>query len=45
MSGASFDELYGFDSLTLDEMYTAFASVWEPSEEEQPSGAGDLTPV
>ena len=36
VSGASFDELYGFDSLTLDEMYTAFASVWEPSEEEQP---------
>ena len=36
VSGASFDEIYGYDSLTLDEMYAAFSSVWEPSEEEQP---------
>lgn len=36
VSGASFDELYDFDSLTLDEMYTAFSSVWEPSAENQP---------
>lgn len=36
VSGASFDELYGFDSLTLDEMYAAFSSVWEPSEETPP---------
>lgn len=31
VSGASFDELYDYDSLTLDEMYTAFTEVWEPS--------------
>ena len=36
VSGASFDELYDFDSLTLDEMYAAFSSVWEPSAENQP---------
>lgn len=36
VSGASFDELYDFDSLTLDEMYAAFSSVWEPSTENQP---------
>ena len=36
VSGAAFDELYGFDSLTLDEMYAAFASVWDPSAENQP---------
>ena len=36
VSGASFDELYDFDSLTLDEMYTAFSNVWTPSEENQP---------
>ena len=36
VTGAAFDELYGFDSLTLDEMYAAFTSVWEPSEENQP---------
>ena len=36
ISGAAFDELYGFDSLTLDEMYAAFATVWEPSEENPP---------
>ncbi len=31
VSGAAFDELYGLDSLTLDEMYAAFTSVWEPA--------------
>lgn len=36
VSGAAFDELYGGDSLTLDEMYTAFSSVWEPSGDNQP---------
>lgn len=36
VSGAAFDELYGLDSLTLDEMYAAFSSVWTPSEENQP---------
>lgn len=36
VTGAAFDELYGFDSLTLDEMYAAFSSVWDPSEENQP---------
>ena len=36
VSGASFDELYGYDSLTLDEMYAAFSSVWAPSETAQP---------
>ena len=36
VSGASFDDLYDFDSLTLDEMYAAFSSVWEPSAENQP---------
>lgn len=36
VTGAAFDELYGFDSLTLDEMYAAFSSVWAPSEDNQP---------
>lgn len=36
VSGAAFDELYGYDSLTLDEMYLAFSSVWEPSADNQP---------
>lgn len=36
VSGVAFDELYGLDSLTLDEMYTAFQNVWEPSMESQP---------
>lgn len=36
VSGAAFDELYGNDSLTLDEMYAAFSSVWEPSADSQP---------
>lgn len=31
VSGAAFDELYDLDSLTLDEMYAAFTSVWEPA--------------
>ncbi|MDR3897194.1 MAG: clostripain-related cysteine peptidase [Oscillospiraceae bacterium] len=31
VSGAAFDELYDYDSLTLDEMYAAFSQVWEPS--------------
>ena len=31
VAGASFDELYDYDSLTLDEMYAAFAEVWEPA--------------
>ena len=33
VSGASFDELYGLDSLTLSEMYSAFVQVWELSNE------------
>jgi predicted small lipoprotein YifL len=36
VTGAAFDELYGGDSLTLDEMYTAFSGVWEVSAESQP---------
>lgn len=36
VSGASFDELYDYDSLTLDELYGAFASVWDVSADEQP---------
>ena len=36
VSGAAFDEIYGYDSLTLDEMYAAFSSVWDPSEENPP---------
>ena len=36
VSGAAFDELYELDSLTLDEMYAAFSSVWTPSADEQP---------
>jgi len=36
VSGAAFDERYGGDSLTLDEMYKAFSSVWEPSASNQP---------
>ncbi len=36
VSGAAFDEIYGYDSLTLDEMYQAFSSVWNPSTEKQP---------
>lgn len=36
VSGAAFDELHNFDSLTLDEMYQAFESVYELSEENPP---------
>lgn len=36
VSGASFDELYDYDSLTLDEMYEAFTNVWTPSADRQP---------
>lgn len=36
VSGVAFDELYGGDSLTLDEMYAAFSDVWKPSEGNQP---------
>lgn len=33
VAGASFDEVYGLDSLSLSEMYAAFAEVWEPTTE------------
>ena len=36
VSGAAFDELYGFDSLTLYELYEAFSSVYTPSADEPP---------
>lgn len=36
VAGASFDELYEDDSLTLDEFEAAFSTVWVPSEEEPP---------
>jgi hypothetical protein len=36
VSGAEFDELFDNDSLTLDEMYEAFAGVWDVSEEYPP---------
>ena len=36
VSGAAFDELYGMDSLTLDEMYAAFSAVWDLSAEQPP---------
>ena len=36
VSGAAFDELYGLDSLTLDEMYEAFSCVWTPDAENPP---------
>lgn len=36
VTGAAFDEIYGYDSLTLDEMYQAFSGVWNPSMEKQP---------
>ncbi len=36
VSGAAFDELYGLDSLTLDEMYDAFSSVFSVSADEPP---------
>ena len=36
VSGAAFDEIYGLDSLTVDEMYEAFTRVWDPSFGEPP---------
>ncbi len=36
VTGAAFDELYGFDSLSLGEMYMAFSEVWEPNLEGEP---------
>lgn len=36
VAGAAFDELYDYDSLTMDEMYDAFTSVWDPSVENPP---------
>ena len=35
-SGVSFDEIYDYDSLTLDEIYSAFSSVYDLSEENPP---------
>ncbi|MBP8641151.1 MAG: hypothetical protein KBI01_09710 [Oscillospiraceae bacterium] len=36
VAGAAFDENFGFDALTLDEMYSAFGSSYELSEENPP---------
>lgn len=36
VTGAAFDEQFDYDSLTLDELYMAFSSVWEPSEANPP---------
>lgn len=36
VSGASFDELYGMDSLSLVEMYQAFTEVFGEDEKNQP---------
>lgn len=36
VAGASFDELYDYDSLTLAEMYAAFNAVWDISLEDPP---------
>jgi hypothetical protein len=36
VTGAAFDELYGNDSLTLDELYAAFSGVWPVSADKQP---------
>ena len=36
VSGAAFDERYGYDSLTLDEMQTAFGRVWDADENNPP---------
>ena len=36
VSGAAFDERYGYDSLTMDEMQTAFGRVWEADENNPP---------
>ena len=34
--GVAYDEIYGYDSLMLDEIYSAFASVYELSKENPP---------
>ena len=36
VAGAAFDEVYGYDALTLSEMYAAFSAEWEPDTEDQP---------
>ncbi len=36
VTGAAFDELYGFDALTLDEMHAAFNAVWQPNSTQPP---------
>ena len=36
VSGAAFDEIYGFDSLDLGEMYAAFDAVW-PADPQSPA--------
>lgn len=36
VSGAAFDERYSYDSLTLDEIQTAFGRVWEADENNPP---------
>jgi hypothetical protein len=36
VAGVAFDEMYDNDSLTLDELYAAFAEVWDPLPDEQP---------
>lgn len=36
VAGVAFDELYEYDSLTLDEMYEAFSDVYEVSVNDQP---------
>ncbi len=36
VGGAAFDELYDFDSLTLDEMYSAFSENYELSDQSPP---------
>ncbi len=36
VAGAAFDELYDYDSLTLEEMYDAFTGVWDSSVENPP---------
>lgn len=36
VTGAAFDEIYGYDSLNLEEMYKAFHAVW-PADRENPA--------
>ncbi|MBU5435527.1 clostripain-related cysteine peptidase [Pseudoflavonifractor sp. MSJ-37] len=36
VSGAAFDEIYGYDALTLDEMRDAFTRVWDADEADPP---------